>query len=95
MRNLTLQPIPVLADGGSRDGRLVLADGQLVAIVVKVTADETASAGERSTTGWFLEAGFGPCSALVAVAPPIFPSLDEAQAWVRETMDAELVAKSR
>jgi hypothetical protein len=93
MPTITLQTIPVLTDGGSREGRLVMADGDLAAVFVTVTPEEAGSASPG--TGWFLEAGFGPCSSLLAVAPPIFASLDEAQAWVREMLDAELVAKSR
>jgi hypothetical protein len=95
MNLTTLQPIPVLADGGSRDGRLVLVDDHLVAVFVAVTPEEAGSAALGSGSGWYLEAGFGPCSSLLAVPPPIFSSLDEAQAWVREVLDAELVAKSR
>jgi hypothetical protein len=50
MRDITLQPIPVLADGGSHEGQLILADGQLVAVFVRVTPEETA--GRRRAGFW-------------------------------------------
>lgn len=82
MSDITLQAMPVMADGGSHEGRLVLADGQLVAVFTRVTPEETVGGQERAE-GWFLEAGFGPCSGLVSATPPVLASLDEALAWVR------------
>jgi hypothetical protein len=85
MHDITLQPIAVITDGGSQDGRLVLADGQLAAVVARVSGEDTA--GEEYAEGWFMEAGFGPCGRLSAVQPPVFPSLDEATRWVRERLE--------
>ena len=76
---VTLQPVPVMTGCDDREGCLVLADGQLVAVLVRL-ADDMHGA-QRG--GWFLEAGFGACR---SVAPPLFGDLDEAQAWVRQKL---------
>ena len=76
----------VMADGGRHEGQLVLADGQLVAVFTWVTPEETVGGPERAG-GWFLEAGFGPCSALISAGPPVLATLDEAVTWVRTRLD--------
>ena len=76
MIDLMLQPIPVMTGSRDHEGRLVLANGQLAAVLVRL-ADEVHGADRG---GWFLETGFGPCD---GPAHPVFESLDEAQAWVR------------
>ncbi len=56
---IALHPIRVLIDGHDSDGHLVLADGQLTAVIVRLD-------GEHHTVGrgqWHLEAGFGKCAA--------------------------------
>jgi hypothetical protein len=84
---ITLQPISVMADGGAHEGLLVLAANQLVAVLSRVTAEETL--GEREQVeGWFLEAGFGPCGPLMSVTPPVFADVEEAIAWVRARLNA-------
>lgn len=95
MRAITIEPIQVLIDGGSRDGRIVLADGSLAAILVSVTSEEAGQEERNMATGWFLEAGFGPCSGLLTVPPPIFPTIDDAQRWVRAALEADLATRSR
>lgn len=89
MPDIALQPIPVLCDGGSHEGRLVLFGEDLVAVLVWVTDRETRG-GEPHAEGWFLEAGFGPCGSLMTITPPVFPNLDDALEWVRERLDARL-----
>ena len=89
MPDITLQPMSVMSDGGSHEGRLVLADGDLVAVFAWVTVEETAG-GEGQAEGWYLEAGFGPCGNAMSVTPPVFATLDEAMAWVRATLEAGL-----
>jgi hypothetical protein len=85
--NISLQPVSVLSDGGGHEGQLVFTGADLVAVFAKVSAEE--NAGSRSQAGgWFLEAGFGPCSILMTTRPPVFPTLDEAIAWVRERLAA-------
>jgi hypothetical protein len=76
---VTLQAIPVMTGCDDREGYLVLSDGQLVAVLVRL-ADEM---HEDRRGSWFVEAGFGPCRTAV---PPMFGDLDEARAWVRETL---------
>lgn len=89
MREITLQPISVLTDGGGHEGHLVLADGHLVAVVSRVTAEETLDEQEQGE-GWFLEAGFGPCGLLMSVTPPVFVDLEQAVAWVSGRLEAGL-----
>ena len=80
--SLLLQPMRVATGGADEDGRLVLANGRLVAVLVRL-ADEV-HAGRVGS--WFLEAGFGPCAA--EVPSPTFESLDAAQAWVERQLAA-------
>lgn len=77
---LLLHPMPVHTGSGDQDGQLVLADGRLVAVLVRL--DDTSHAG--LVGAWFLEAGFGPCAHVVA---PIFRDLDMAQSWIRQQFD--------
>jgi hypothetical protein len=87
MREITLQSLPVLADGTSHEGQLVLANGHLAAVLTHVPAEETAGEGDRAG-GWYLEAGFGPCSSVMSITPPTFISLEEALQWVRIRLEA-------
>ena len=74
---ITLQPVNVMTGSHDQDGRLVFADGQLVAVLVQL--DNVVHGDERG--GWFLEVGFGPCS---RSSQPVFEGLEEALAWVQE-----------
>ena len=76
---VTLQPVPVMTGCDDREGHLVLADGQLVAILVHL--EDAVHDSQRGN--WFLEAGFGPCRTTV---PPMFDDLEEAQAWVSKKL---------
>ena len=89
--NISLQSISVMSDGGSHEGRLVFSDADLVAVFAKVSAEENAD-GRNGNGGWFLEAGFGPCSILMTHQPPVFPILEEAIAWVRERLESGLAS---
>jgi hypothetical protein len=91
MPDITLQSISVMIDGGAHDGQLVLSDGHLVAVLSRVTAEET-TGGRGQAEGWFLEAGFGPCGLLMSVSPPVFAEMEEAIAWVRNRLDAGISA---
>jgi len=76
--NLELRPIPVHTGAADEEGRLVMANGRLVAVLVHL-ADQV----HTSLVGsWFLEAGFGPC----AGAAPVFDSLEGARNWVAERL---------
>jgi hypothetical protein len=83
--NLILQSVSVLSDGGSHEGRLVFSGTDLVAVLARVSAEETAG-GRSGNGGWFLEAGFGPCGILMTPSPSVFPTLEEAVEWVRERL---------
>jgi hypothetical protein len=86
--HIALQSVSVRGDGGPHEGRLVFADGDLVAIFTLVPKEETLGEIHSPAGGWFLEAGFGPCSELMTVDPPVFSTLDEAVNWVRERLMA-------
>jgi hypothetical protein len=86
MTEIDFQRIEVLTDGGAVEGRLALVEGQLVAVFVHVTPEETANGA-----GWFREAGFGACSDLAAETPPVFESLEKAAAWIGKRIQAGLL----
>jgi len=74
--------MPVLSNNEDREGRLVIAGGQLAAVLVRLDGEEH----EKGLRGrWFLEAGFGRCSRNIE---PTFADLDEAQDWVRQQVEA-------
>ena len=77
---LLLRPVPVHTGSGDQEGQLVLADGRLVAVLVRL--DDTSHAG--LVGAWFLEAGFGPCA---HVAAPIFRDLDAAKHWIGQQFE--------
>lgn len=76
---LLLHAVPVHTGSGDEDGQLVLADGRLVAVLVRL--GDAAHAGLLGA--WFLEAGFGPCA---RTAAPVFNDLDAAQDWIRRQL---------
>ena len=69
---ITLQPIKVSV-GETGDGRLVVADGWLVAVLVQLGANNGVDAG-----GWFVETGYG---AMSGETHPVFSSLATAKDW--------------
>jgi hypothetical protein len=77
---MTLQPMRVLIDGFDSEGRLILADGQLAAVIVRLDA-------EHHTTSlrgkWHLEAGFGKCAVVPADAGT-WDTPEDALAWIEE-----------
>jgi hypothetical protein len=85
MPTVTFEPAPVMTDGAPQPGRLVMADGALVAVLVPV--DGQAAGG---VAGWFVEAGFGPCGNVFTTAPGVFPTLEDVTAWVRDCLGARL-----
>jgi hypothetical protein len=80
--DISFQPMRVLIDGQDSEGRLILADSQLVAVIVRLDG-QTHHPEHRGR--WHLEAGFGRCEARNA---PLFRTLDEAGAWVKRTLMA-------
>ncbi|MBN4098356.1 MULTISPECIES: hypothetical protein [Methylobacterium] len=77
---LVLKRQPITVDTGSldRDGVLLLANGLLVAVLVRLDALEHEHPGY-----WFLEAGFGRLQGMRVDA---FPTLDHATRWVRKQL---------
>lgn len=75
MSILVMKPVAIDTGSDDQDGRLVLADGRLVAVLVRL-----ADLSHADQAGhWFLEAGFGRCASTL---PPVFDSLDAARDWL-------------
>ncbi|GEP07686.1 hypothetical protein [Methylobacterium oxalidis] len=72
--NLDLKPVRVATGSGDEEGRLIFADGYLVAVLVQLSDEHGAEARK-----WFFEAGFGQ---LAGPDQPTFADLDEAKAWI-------------
>lgn len=85
MAEISLHPIQVRTDGTVAQGQLVLADGSLVAVFTPVSSEDLEDGDDRAN-GWFLEAGFGPCSSLKTIKPDVFADLEQAIGWVRQTL---------
>jgi hypothetical protein len=75
---VVLQPIAVDTSSADRDGRLVLANGMLVGVLVHLDSPEHESNG-----GWFLEVGLGR---LYGLRPPPFNTLEDATRWMRQRL---------
>ena len=69
---ITFRPIEILTDGADHEGRLVLADGVLVAVLV-LLADPVYELPVRGS--WYLEIGFG---AALDMRHDVFVTLDDA-----------------
>jgi hypothetical protein len=81
--DLSFQPMRVLIDGHDSEGRLVLVDNQLAAVIVRVDGQSHDPAHKGL---WHLEAGFGKCNVSYA---PLFKMPEEAGAWVERTLTRE------
>ena len=83
---LVIECRPILVNTASPDenGCLLLADGCLVAVLVRV-ADTSDEQNRKKVSGWQMEAGFGCCAVPV---PPLFDILADAVAWVRMQLSA-------
>ena len=71
---LSLQPVRIRTESSDEEGRLVMAEGFLVAILIQLSADHGTEAGY-----WFLEVGFGN---LGHPRPAPFPDLPAALDWI-------------
>jgi len=79
---ILLEPIRVDTHSRVEEGLLVLSDGALVALLVRI-ADEM---HEESQIGsWFVEAAFGPCAGGDGL---LFAAVGDAEAWVADCIDA-------
>ncbi len=73
---ITLQPIRVRTGSEDTEGRLALADGELVAVFVRL--DDEIHGEDQGR--WFLETAYG---SLQRTMPLLFGSLAEAEEWCR------------
>jgi hypothetical protein len=74
--SITLQPIPVVTDSADQDGLLVLSNGRLVGVLVRL---EDPMHGEILRGSWYLECGIGK---LRQAPSPVFESLEFALGWI-------------
>ena len=76
--HISYQPMRVLIDGHDSEGRLVLANDQLAAVIVRLDGD----VHDATARGlWHLEAGFGKCAPPMDGAP-LWATPEEAGLWV-------------
>ena len=73
---LTLQQVFVETGGPDEEGRLVFADGKLVAVLVRLSEQHE---DEGLAGHWFFEAGFGR---LDGPSHPSFGDLRAAENWI-------------
>ncbi|MCC0809433.1 hypothetical protein FPV16_25085 [Methylobacterium sp. W2] len=78
---LRLQPVRVATDSEDTDGLLVFARDKLVAVLVRLSNEQSEDTGK-----WFLEAGFGR---IYRSRPPVFYNLDRAQEWIATSLAAD------
>lgn len=72
---MEFQPIKVATGSADEEGRLVLYEGKLIAVLVQL-----ADAGHDAAIGqWSLEAGF---NGVDSVKPPLFANLQAAERWI-------------
>ncbi len=74
MTGIVFQPIRVDTSSQDEEGRLILADGRLVGVLVKLDGVEQGDL----RGAWSLEAAFGP---LEGCLPEPFSDLDQARVW--------------
>ncbi|GLK68400.1 hypothetical protein GCM10008179_20380 [Hansschlegelia plantiphila] len=72
---MEFQPIKVATGSSDEEGRLVLLDGRLIAVIVRL--DDEAHGAARGQ--WSLEAGF---NGVDSVKPPLFANLQSAERWI-------------
>jgi hypothetical protein len=78
--DISFPPMRVLIDGHDSEGRLVLVDNQLAAMIVRVDGQ---SHEPEHRGRWHPEAGFGKCEVAQA---PLFKTPEEAGAWVERIL---------
>jgi hypothetical protein len=74
--SITLQPIPVDTNSADQEGLLVLSDGHLVGVLVRL---EDPVHEETLTGCWYLECAIGK---LRGACDPVFENLQSALAWI-------------
>jgi len=71
-----LQSVRVSTGSDDEEGQLVFHEGQLVAVLVRLSDQH-----ERDAGRWVVEAGFGPAD---VARHHVFANLQDAQEWVVE-----------
>jgi hypothetical protein len=77
--NVVFQPIAIAASSADTDGRLLLVDGRLAAVLVRLQ-DEVHD--DRLQGKWFVESAFGDLAESSGDAT--FATLEEAADWIRK-----------
>jgi hypothetical protein len=77
MPELVAEPVRIATVLGAKDGLLVYCESVLVAVLTHLSSP---AHGENQGK-WFLESGYGPCS---AAGQHLFESAHEALAWAGE-----------
>lgn len=72
---MEFQPIKVATGSADEEGRLVLHDGRLVAVIVRLDDPNHGPAVGQ----WSLEAGF---NGVDSAKPPMFANLQAAERWI-------------
>jgi hypothetical protein len=78
--DISLMPMRVLIDGHDSEGHLILSEGQLAAVIVRLDG-ETHDPEHKGF--WNLEAGFGKCNIRDA---RLLRTPEEAGAWVEQIL---------
>jgi hypothetical protein len=78
--DISFQPMRVLIDGHDAEGRLILADSQLTAVIFRLDGP---THDPEHKGRWHLEAGFGRCNVR---DPSLFKTPKEAGAWVERVL---------
>ena len=81
---ISFQPIPVLIDGQDNEAKLILTDGQLTGVIVRLDSEIHPP---EIRGRWRLEVGFGKCN---VHRPPLFKTPGEAGAWVEQLLPADI-----
>jgi hypothetical protein len=72
---MEFQPIKVATGSADEEGRLVIYEGKLVAVLVRLD-----DLGHEAAVGqWSLEAGF---NGVDSAKPPLFANLQAAERWI-------------
>ncbi|MCJ2080177.1 hypothetical protein [Methylobacterium sp. J-090] len=75
---VVLQPVSVETGSPDQAGMLVMANGLLVGVLVRLDAPEHERSG-----AWFMEVGLGR---LAGVRAPVFDTLEDATRWMRQRL---------
>ena len=82
--NISSQPLGVLIDDQDSQGSLILADSQLVAVLVRLDGEIHPP---EIRGRWRLVVGFGKSNVL---SPPVFKTSEETAAWIEQRLCSSL-----